>query len=44
MLDSGVVTPPSKYEAHFVSAAHTKDDMDKTLEIMDKAFEEISKM
>ena len=44
MLDSGVVTPPSKYEAHFVSAAHTKDDMDQTLKCMDKAFEEISKM
>ncbi|MBC2856251.1 MAG: glutamate-1-semialdehyde 2,1-aminomutase [Cetobacterium sp.] len=41
MLDEGVVTPPSKFEAHFVSTAHTKEDLDKTLVAMDKAFRAI---
>lgn len=41
MLDAGVVTPPSKFEAHFISAAHTKEDIDKTLLAMDKAFKKI---
>jgi glutamate-1-semialdehyde 2,1-aminomutase len=33
MLDNGVWLPPSAYEAWFVSAAHTDDD----LEIIERA-------
>lgn len=38
MLENGVVTPPSKYEAHFVSIAHRLEDLDRTLAAMEKAF------
>ena len=31
MLDSGVYLPPSQFEACFISAAHQKDDLDKTI-------------
>lgn len=31
MLESGVYLPPSQFEACFVSAAHTKDDLELTL-------------
>lgn len=43
LLDYGVVAPPSKYEAHFVSTAHTKQDLDKTLEVIEIAFRNIRK-
>lgn len=32
MLESGVYLPPSQFEACFVSAAHGKEDFDKTIE------------
>ncbi|MGL6024904.1 MAG: glutamate-1-semialdehyde 2,1-aminomutase, partial [Cetobacterium sp.] len=41
LLDNGVVAPPSKYEAHFISTEHTKEDLDKTLKIIELAFEKI---
>ncbi len=31
MLESGIYLPPSQFEACFVSAAHTKKDLDKTI-------------
>ncbi len=31
MLNRGVYLPPAQYEALFVSTAHTKDDLDKTI-------------
>jgi glutamate-1-semialdehyde 2,1-aminomutase len=31
MLDNGVYLPPSQYEAAFVGAAHTADDIEKTV-------------
>ena len=31
MLDSGIYLPPSQFEAFFVSAAHTPDDIDRTI-------------
>ena len=31
MLESGVYLPPSQFEACFVSNAHTKEDLDKTI-------------
>jgi glutamate-1-semialdehyde 2,1-aminomutase len=38
MLDAGVYLAPSAYEAGFVSAAHTDDDIDATLRAADRAF------
>jgi glutamate-1-semialdehyde 2,1-aminomutase len=32
MLESGIYLPPSQFEACFVSAAHTREDLDKTIE------------
>ena len=32
MLESGIYLPPSQFEACFVSIAHTKNDLDKTIE------------
>jgi glutamate-1-semialdehyde 2,1-aminomutase len=31
MLDAGVYLPPSQFEAAFLSAAHTEDDVQKTI-------------
>jgi glutamate-1-semialdehyde 2,1-aminomutase len=38
MLDAGVYLAPSAFEAGFVSAAHTADDIAATVERADKAF------
>ena len=38
MLDSGVYLPPSQYEAAFLSAAHTADDVQKTIAAAKQAF------
>jgi len=32
MLESGIYLPPSQFEAYFVSAAHSDDDIEKTIE------------
>ncbi len=32
MLNRGIYLPPAQFEAMFVSTAHTKDDLDKTIE------------
>jgi len=32
MLEAGVYLAPSAYEAGFVSAAHTQDDLQKTID------------
>jgi len=32
MLNSGIYLPPAQFEAMFVSTAHTKEDLDKTIE------------
>ncbi len=42
MLEEGVVVPPAKYEAHFISAAHSEEDLLKLLASIDKAFANIS--
>jgi glutamate-1-semialdehyde 2,1-aminomutase len=31
MLDAGIYLPPSQFEAAFLSAAHTADDIEKTI-------------
>jgi glutamate-1-semialdehyde 2,1-aminomutase len=38
MLDSGVYLPPSQYEAAFLGAAHTEDDVQKTVEAAKLSF------
>lgn len=44
MLDKGIFLAPSEFEANFLSFAHTKSDVDKTLhaakEIFNKAFKQ----
>jgi glutamate-1-semialdehyde 2,1-aminomutase len=32
MLEHGIYLPPSQYEACFISAAHSREDLDKTIE------------
>jgi len=38
MLDSGIYLPPSQYEAAFLGAAHTEEDVRKTIESAKQAF------
>jgi glutamate-1-semialdehyde 2,1-aminomutase len=38
MLDSGVYLPPSQYEAAFLGAAHTEEDLQKTIAAARQAF------
>ena len=38
MLDRGVYLPPSQYEAAFLSATHTEDDVQKTIAAAKEAF------
>jgi glutamate-1-semialdehyde 2,1-aminomutase len=37
MLDAGIYLPPSQFEACFVSIAHEKEDLDKTVAAVRKA-------
>jgi glutamate-1-semialdehyde 2,1-aminomutase len=39
MLERGVYLAPSQFEAAFVSAAHTEEDIVKTIEAAKEAFE-----
>jgi len=41
MLDSGIYLGPSAFEAGFVSAAHTDEDIALTIEAAKKAFSTI---
>ncbi len=43
MLEQGIYLAPSAYEAMFVSFAHTKEDISKTIEAAQKSFGKISK-
>ena len=38
MLDNGVYLPPSQFEAGFVSAAHTDEDVQRTIAVAKQAF------
>jgi glutamate-1-semialdehyde 2,1-aminomutase len=38
MLDSGVYLPPSQFEAAFLGAAHSDEDIQKTLNVARQAF------
>jgi glutamate-1-semialdehyde 2,1-aminomutase len=39
MLDSGIYLPPSQFEAAFLSAAHTEDEIQQTIAAAKQAFE-----
>jgi glutamate-1-semialdehyde 2,1-aminomutase len=43
LLDRGVYIAPALYEAGFVSAAHTADDIATTVEAAHAVFKELSK-
>ena len=38
MLDSGIYLPPSQFEAAFLSAAHSEEDISKTIDAAGAAF------
>jgi glutamate-1-semialdehyde 2,1-aminomutase len=38
MLDQGINLAPSQFEAGFMSIAHTREDLDQTIEAAEKAF------
>jgi glutamate-1-semialdehyde 2,1-aminomutase len=38
MLDNGVYLPPSQFEAAFLGAAHTEEDVQKTINVAKQAF------
>ena len=38
MLEGGIYLPPSQFEAAFISAAHTENDIDHTIEVARMAF------
>ena len=42
MLEQGVYFPPSQFEAAFVSAAHSEDDVQKTIAAAAKAFAKVA--
>ncbi|MDF1508136.1 glutamate-1-semialdehyde 2,1-aminomutase [Robertmurraya sp. DFI.2.37] len=42
MLQQGINLAPSKYEAWFVTIAHTTEDIEATLHAVDQAFQELS--
>lgn len=41
MLEQGINLAPSKYEAWFLTIAHSKEDIQKTLEAVDNAFSKL---
>jgi len=41
MLSKGINLAPSKYEAWFITTAHTKEDIHETLQAVDASFEEL---
>ena len=42
MANEGVFLPPSQFEGTFLSNAHTKEDIERTIEAFDKAFEKVA--
>jgi glutamate-1-semialdehyde 2,1-aminomutase len=41
MLREGIYLPPSAFESHFVSTAHTDEDLEKTAAAFRKALKEV---
>lgn len=44
MLEEGIAVPPSQFEAHFLSIAHSDEDIKKTLIAVEKAFKKIKEV
>lgn len=44
MLKQGVYLPPSQFEALFISMAHSKDDLEKTVQAIDNSFKHLSEL
>ena len=42
MLEQGVYFAPSSYEAGFMSAAHTDEDIQKTIELSETTFKSLN--
>ena len=42
MLQQGINLAPSKYEAWFITIAHTEEDIDATISATEKAFEQLA--
>ena len=42
MLKEGICLAPSKYEAWFVTIAHTEEDIDTTIRAVEKSFSQLS--
>lgn len=38
MLENGIYLPPSQFETFFISDAHTEEDIEKTIQVVRKAF------
>jgi glutamate-1-semialdehyde 2,1-aminomutase len=38
MLDGGVYLPPSQYEAAFLGATHSEEDVQRTIDVAKQAF------
>lgn len=43
MVEQGVMLAPSKYEAWFITIAHTEDDIEATIHAVNNAFESLAK-
>ena len=43
MLEQGIYLAPSQFEVAFVSTAHTEEDIEKTVEASELAFEEVAR-
>ena len=43
MLDEGICLAPSKYEAWFITTAHTEDDIRETIAAVDRSFAQMRK-
>ena len=41
MMNQGIYLPPSQFEAWFISLAHTRKDLDQTLDACEEAFKKI---
>jgi len=41
LLDDGIYIPPSQFEAAFISAAHSNDDIDRTIAAVERALRSI---
>lgn len=41
LLEHGILAPPSQFEAHFLSYQHKEEDLQKTLKVIELAFQKI---